>query len=87
MARGIGVSARCLFVPDGRRLGATISVGATADASADISTLEVGARRCDARCCTWTLGLLNHGAVHLERACFDRDEEGPFLVSLSLVDG
>ena len=79
-------TAKLFFIPDGRRLGAAIGGGDVAEMRADVSALSVGDRHCEARCCTWDVGLLDHGAVHLERACFDRDSDGPFVVSLSLVD-
>jgi hypothetical protein len=75
------------FLGGGRTLGASISAGPEANAGADISALRLGELRCEGACCTWSVGLLDHGAAHLERACFGRDQTGPYLTTLWLVDG
>jgi len=81
------VESALTFLDGGRTLGASISAGHEADASADISALRLGNRRCEGVCCSWSVGLLDHGAVHLERACFAHDDAGAYLTSLWLVDG
>ena len=49
--------------------------------------LRAGAVSCEARCCRWEVGLLDHGASHLEEACFERDSQGGILTHLRLIDG
>jgi hypothetical protein len=71
----------------GTTLGDSISAGAEADASGAISLLRVGALTCEGTCCRWSTDLLDHGAVHIERACFGTDEEGSFLTRLVVIDG
>ena len=67
------------------QLGAEITIAPQAEQVAALSTLRVGERRCDELCCEWSLGLLDHGAIHLERACFERHEAGTSLSALTLV--
>ncbi|MGB0588754.1 MAG: hypothetical protein ACPGU1_03650 [Myxococcota bacterium] len=69
------------------RLGGSVSSAAQAELRGAVSTLRVGERSCEGACCTWTVGLVDHGAVHLERACFGADQAGAFLTRLELTDG
>ena len=69
-----------------RALGAAISAGADAESTPTTFALRVGELRCAEECCTWSVGLLDHGATHLEEACFGQDASGPILIALSLVD-
>ncbi len=68
-------------------LGTGLHRGDGADADATVSRLRYETVQCDVRCCTWSIGLLDHRAAHLKGACFDRDDRGPFVVSLELIDG
>ena len=68
-------------------LGASISSDPRVELRGAVSALRVGERACEGACCTWSVGLLDHGAVHLERACFGADQAGAFLTRLELTDG
>ena len=68
-------------------LGKAISIGPEAEAQGEVSLLRVGALTCETKCCTWSLGLLDHASVHVERACFDVDKDGAFLTRLIVTDG
>ena len=81
------VESTLTFARGGRDLAAALNAAPGAEASADTAPLRTGSRRCEGACCTWSVGLLDHGAVHLERACFGHHPDGPHLTSLALVDG
>ncbi len=42
---------------------------------------------CEASCCHWTHGLLDHATVYLQTACFERDATGWYVIALEIVDG
>jgi hypothetical protein len=71
----------------GLSLGSSISSGPDAEVSGDVSLLRVGEMICEDPCCRWSVGLVDHGAVHIERACFGVDETGAFLTRLIVTDG
>ena len=75
------------FQAGGEALGAALRGDSSADTQGHIFRLRRGVQRCDGACCSWTVGLLEHGSTYLERACFGRDDEGARLTELTLVDG
>ncbi len=75
------------FEEGGDALGRALRRGPGAEERGDVFRLKHGARRCEASCCRWSMGLIEHGSTHLEEACFARDARGTRLVSLDLVDG
>ena len=91
---------RCPDCPTSRRLrvvelsraehiasfGDTITASARAAEDGSVANLRVGQLQCEGSCCEWSIGLLDHGAVHLERACFERDAEGTFVREMTLID-
>ena len=71
---------------DALALGRGIAQGRAAEVDPHRSALRAGQVTCKERCCRWGVGLLDHGATHLEEACFERDEDGAFITSLVLID-
>ena len=68
-------------------LGDQITSAPDAESMPSVSALRAGQHTCSEGCCDWSLGLLDHGAMHLERACFIRDERGAWLSKLTLIQG
>ena len=97
----VALTRRCPACPSNRRVlstvledarsveafGARVSQGAQASDDPKVSVLSVGTRRCAQACCSWEVSMLDHGATHLESACFGLDDLGPYVLSLAVVDG
>lgn len=67
-------------------LGTSLALERLNEDDPKVAQLRSGPYACAQGCCRWETGLLDHGAVYVEEACFAKDEAGPYLVRLVLID-